>query len=103
MKPLQEASSGVSAAQSVPENRRRVAIVKGTCIARRNRGWRTSFTIRNHIGNAGGIERTFPLCVSPELGTMINSSKPIIPSSELWRMSIVTGFVCVVPLCQLFQ
>lgn len=46
---------------SVPENRRRVAIVKGTCIAKRNRGWRTSFTIRNHIGGAGGIERTFPL------------------------------------------
>lgn len=46
---------------SVPENRRRVAVVKGTCIARRNRGWRTTITIRNHIGNAGGIERTFPL------------------------------------------
>ena len=41
-----------------------MAIVKGLCIAKRNRGWRTSFTIRNHIGNAGGIERTFPLCVA---------------------------------------
>lgn len=49
--------------QSVPENRRRVAVVQGICIARRNRGYRTSFTIRNHIGTAGGIERTFPLCV----------------------------------------
>ncbi len=48
--------------QSVPENRRRVAVVQGICIARRNRAWRTSFTIRNHIGTAGGIERTFPLC-----------------------------------------
>ncbi len=48
--------------QSVPENRRRVAIVQGICIAKRNRGWRTTFTIRNHIGTAGGFERTFPLC-----------------------------------------
>ena len=48
--------------QSVPENRRRVAVVQGICIARRNRAWRTTFTIRNHIGTAGGIERTFPLC-----------------------------------------
>lgn len=59
-------------AQSVPENRRRVAVVKGTCIARRNRGWRTTFTIRNHIGNAGGIERTFPLC-APHLRSSISA------------------------------
>lgn len=47
--------------QAIPENRRRVAITKGLCIARRNRGIRTTFTIRNHLGTAGGIERTFPL------------------------------------------
>lgn len=47
--------------QAIPENRRRVATTKGLCIARRNRGIRTTFTIRNHLGAAGGIERTFPL------------------------------------------
>ena len=44
-----------------PENRRRAAVVKGLCIARDNRGWRTTFTIRNHAGQAGGFERSFPL------------------------------------------
>ena len=47
--------------QAIPQNRRRVAITKGLCISRRNRGLRTSFVIRNHLGAAGGIERTFPL------------------------------------------
>lgn len=46
---------------SVPENKRRTTLFKGICIARRNRGWRTSFTLRNFIGSNGGIERTFPL------------------------------------------
>lgn len=46
---------------SVPENKRRTTVFKGICIAKRNRGWRTSFTLRNFIGNSGGIERTFPL------------------------------------------
>ena len=46
---------------SVPENKRRPTVFKGICIARRNRGWRTSFTIRNFMGNSGGIERTIPL------------------------------------------
>ena len=46
---------------TVPENKRRTTMFKGICIARRNRGWRTSFTIRNFVGNSGGIERTFPL------------------------------------------
>ncbi len=49
--------------QAIPENKRRVVITKGLCIARRNRAFRTSFTIRNHLGAAGGIERTFPLRV----------------------------------------
>lgn len=47
--------------QAVPENRRKVATLKGMVIAKKNRGWQSAFTIRNHLGNAGGIERTFPL------------------------------------------
>jgi len=45
----------------VPENKGRPATFKGICIARRNRGYRTSFTMRNHMGNVGAVERTFPL------------------------------------------
>ena len=47
--------------QSIPENKRRATVFKGICIAKRNRGYRSSFTLRNFIGNSGGIERTFPL------------------------------------------
>ena len=46
---------------SVPENKRRVTLFKGVCIARSNRSVRTTFTLRNVLGGAGGIERTFPL------------------------------------------
>lgn len=46
---------------AVPQNKGRETVFKGICIAKRNRGWRTSFTLRNFIGNNGGIERTFPL------------------------------------------
>lgn len=51
---------------TIPENKRRTSIFKGICIAKRNRGWRSSFTLRNHIGGGGAIERTFPL-YSPHL------------------------------------
>jgi large subunit ribosomal protein L19 len=46
---------------SIPQNKGRETVFKGICIAKRNRGWRTSFTLRNVIGNNGGIERSFPL------------------------------------------
>jgi len=42
-----------------PENRRRETVVKGLCIAKRNAGLRSSFTIRNAYGNEG-FERRFP-------------------------------------------
>ncbi len=50
--------------QAVPENQRREAIFKGLCIARKWRGWRSTFTVRNFITGGGGIERTFQLYVS---------------------------------------
>ncbi len=46
---------------AIPQNKGRETAFKGICIAKRNRGWRTSFTLRNFIGNNGGIERSFPL------------------------------------------
>ena len=49
--------------QAVPENKGRPATFRGVCIARRNRGIRTSFTLRNHMGAVGAVERTFPLHV----------------------------------------
>mmetsp|Transcript_9707 Transcript_9707/g.35551 ORF Transcript_9707/g.35551 Transcript_9707/m.35551 type:complete len:268 (-) Transcript_9707:108-911(-) len=49
----------------IPENRRKVASFKGICIARRNRGLGSSFTLRN-VFNGMPIERQFPL-YSPHL------------------------------------
>ena len=43
------------------ENRRRVATVRGVCIARRNRGPRTSFELLTHVPGGGAVHRTFPL------------------------------------------
>jgi ribosomal protein L19 len=47
--------------QGVPENKAREAKVKGICIAKRRRGYRTSFTLLNHIVGGGPVERSFPL------------------------------------------
>ncbi|PRW56055.1 50S ribosomal L19- chloroplastic [Chlorella sorokiniana] len=54
---------------AVPENKRRVTVFKGICIAKRNRSVRSSFTLRNIFGGSGGIERTFPL-YSPHITEM---------------------------------
>lgn len=51
--------------QAVPQNKGRPATVKGLCIAKKNRGWRTSFTVLNFIQGGGPVERTFPLCALP--------------------------------------
>ena len=47
---------------AVPENKRRGAEFRGLCIARRNRGLGSSFTLRSVLGNYA-VERSFPLCV----------------------------------------
>ena len=49
------------AVQAVPENKNKPAIVNGLCIAKKNRGFRTSFTLLNHLGTYGQVERIFPL------------------------------------------
>lgn len=56
---------------AVPENRRKVALMKGVVIARKNRGWQSAFTIRNYLGNAGGIERTVPVYSPSLLGVQV--------------------------------
>ena len=47
--------------QAVPENKGKPATVKGLCIAMKNKGFRTSFTLLNHLGTFGQVERQFPL------------------------------------------
>lgn len=62
---------------AVPENRRKVAVMKGVVIARKNRGWQSAFTIRNYLGNAGGIERTFPVYSPSLLGVKVLEHRPV--------------------------
>lgn len=46
--------------QEVPENKRRVSIVKGIVIARRNAGLNSTFRIRRLVAGVG-VESMFPL------------------------------------------
>lgn len=45
----------------LPDARRRVAVLRGVCIGRRNRGVRSSFDILTHVPGGGAVHRTFPL------------------------------------------
>lgn len=54
--------------QVVPENRRRPATFRGLCIARKNRGLGSSFTLRNVFDDVA-IERSFPT-YSPHLTSL---------------------------------
>lgn len=49
-----------SCEQEVPENKRRVSIVKGIVIARRNAGLNTTFRIRRLVAGVG-VESVYPL------------------------------------------
>jgi len=51
----------VEAKLAVPENRGRVATVRGVCIALRRRGWRSSIALLNHVPGGGSVERLLPL------------------------------------------
>lgn len=46
--------------QEVPENRRRVSLIRGIVIARRNGGINTTFRIRRILAGVG-VEMVFPL------------------------------------------
>jgi large subunit ribosomal protein L19 len=47
--------------QLVPENQRKEYVFKGLCIARYNKGIRTSFKIYNVFPEVGGFVQHFPL------------------------------------------
>ena len=46
--------------QEVPENKRRVSLIRGIVIARRNGGINTTFRIRRILAGVG-VEMVFPL------------------------------------------
>lgn len=46
--------------QEVPENKRRVSVLKGIVIARRNAGLNTTFRLRRLVAGVG-VESVYPL------------------------------------------
>ncbi|PHT73858.1 50S ribosomal protein L19, chloroplastic [Capsicum annuum] len=65
----------------VPENRRRVSIVKGTVIARRNAGLNTTIRLRRNLAGVG-VENLFHLLVNFVIGIGQKETFPLL-SKEL--------------------
>jgi large subunit ribosomal protein L19 len=68
----------------VPENKRRVVEFKGLCIARRNRGLGSNFTLRAVLNNHA-VERIFPL-YSPHILEMEVTERRKVARSKLYYL-----------------
>ncbi|KAF3505329.1 hypothetical protein F2Q69_00045009 [Brassica cretica] len=70
--------------QEVPENKRRVSIVKGIVIARRNAGLNSTFRIRRLVAGVG-VESMFPL-YSPNLREIKVLDKKRVRRAKLYYL-----------------
>ncbi|XP_058736405.1 large ribosomal subunit protein bL19c-like isoform X2 [Vicia villosa] len=68
----------------VPENKRRVSIIKGIVIARRNAGLNTTFRIRRMVAGVG-IESLFPL-YSPNIKEIKVLDKKKVRRAKLYYL-----------------
>ena len=68
----------------MPENKRRPAEFKGLCIARRNRGLGSSFTLRAVLNNHA-VERMFPL-YSPHILDMEVTERRKVARAKLYYL-----------------
>lgn len=68
----------------VPENKRRVSIVKGIVIARRNAGLHTTFRLRRQVAGVG-VESVFPL-YSPNIKEMKVLDKKKVRRAKLYYL-----------------
>ena len=74
----------VKLTMEVPENRRRTQTFTGICIARRNRGLGSSFTLRTMLGNVG-VERMFPL-YSPNIKELVVVERKRVRRAKLYYL-----------------
>ncbi|KAF2611620.1 hypothetical protein F2Q70_00007314 [Brassica cretica] len=81
---LTKAVSFSSALPEVPENKRRVSIVKGIVIARRNAGLNSTFRIRRLVAGVG-VESMFPL-YSPNLREIKVLDKKRVRRAKLYYL-----------------
>ncbi|EXB36262.1 50S ribosomal protein L19 [Morus notabilis] len=70
--------------QEVPENKRRVSIMKGIVIARRNAGLNTTFRIRRLVAGVG-VESLFPL-YSPNIKEIKVLDKKKVRRAKLYYL-----------------
>ncbi len=67
----------------------RVQVFTGICIARKNRGLNSSFTVRK-ISHGEGVERTFPL-YSPKVANIELVRRGVVRRAKLYYMRNLRG------------
>lgn len=67
----------------------RIQAFEGVCIARKNRGIHSTFTVRK-ISNGEGVERSFPL-YSPRLDSIKLIRRGIVRRAKLYYMRALRG------------
>ncbi len=67
----------------------RIQAFEGVCIARRNRGLRSAFTVRK-ISNGEGVERVFPL-YSPRIESIVTVRRGDVRRAKLYYLRGLTG------------
>lgn len=73
----------------VEGNKERVQAYQGVCIARKNDGINSSFTVRK-VSNGEGVERLFPL-YSPRIESVELVRKGIVRRAKLYYMRELSG------------
>lgn len=73
----------------VEGNKERVQAYQGVCIARKNNGINSSFTVRK-VSNGEGIERVFPL-YSPRIESIELVRKGVVRRAKLYYMRELSG------------
>jgi len=71
------------------KNNSRIQVYEGLCIARRNRGFNSNYTVRK-VSNGEGIERTFPL-YSPSVEKIERIREGDVRRAKLYYMRDRTG------------
>lgn len=73
----------------VEGNRERLQAFEGVCIARRNRGFNSSFTVRK-ISHGEGVERVFPL-YSPAVHGITVKRRGDVRRAKLYYLRNLSG------------
>lgn len=70
-------------------NAERIQAFEGVCIARKNKGVRSSFIVRK-VSNSEGVERIFPL-YSPRIESITVVKRGDVRRAKLYYMRYLTG------------